>query len=43
MEYDLLTDYKNGAYTSQELAVADGESSDKRQQIIGIVFLINFI
>jgi Domain of unknown function (DUF4328) len=43
MEYDLLTDYKNGAYTSQELAVEDGESSDKRQQIVGIVFLINFI
>ncbi|MBL4815157.1 MAG: DUF4328 domain-containing protein [Shewanella sp.] len=43
MEYDLLSDYKNGVYTSQELAVADGEASDSRQQVIGIIFLINFI
>jgi hypothetical protein len=43
MEYDLLSDYQNGVYTSQELAVADGEASDIRQQIIGIIYLINFI
>jgi len=43
MEYDLLSDYQNGVYTSQELAVADGEASDSRQQIIGIIYLINFI
>jgi hypothetical protein len=43
MEYDLLSDYKNGVYTSQELAVADGEASDKRQQAVSIIYLINFI
>jgi hypothetical protein len=43
MEYYLLSDYKNGAYTSQELAVADGEASDSRQQVIGIIYIINFI
>ena len=43
MEYDLLSDYKNDVYTSQELAVADGEASDKRQQIVGIIYLINLI
>ena len=43
MEYQLLTDYKNGAYTSQEQAVADGEVSDKRQQIVSIIFLVTFV
>ena len=43
MEYDLLSDYKNGAYTSQELAVADGKVSDSRQQVIRTIYTINFI
>jgi len=30
MEYQLLSDFKNGVYTSQEQAVADGENSDFR-------------
>jgi len=43
MEYQLLSDYQNGVYTSQEQAVADGEASDKRQQIISIFFLVTFV
>ena len=31
LEYQLLSDYRNGAYTSQENAIADGEASDQRQ------------
>ena len=43
LEYELLSDYQNGVYTSQEMAVADGEASDQRQQIVGIVYLIVFV
>lgn len=42
-EYQLLSDYQNGVYTSQELAVADGEASDRRQGLIGIIYMVVFI
>lgn len=40
LEYQLLSDYQNGVYTSQEQAIADGEANDLRQGIIGIIFLV---
>jgi len=43
MEYQLLSDYSNGVYTSQEQAVADGEANDARQGIVGITQMIIFI
>lgn len=43
MEYQLLSAYENGVYTSQEKAVADGEANDARQGIIGMVYLAVFI
>lgn len=42
-EYQLLSDYQNGVYTSQDLAIADGEASDQRQKIIGTIYTIVFI
>jgi hypothetical protein len=43
LEYQLLSDYQSGVYTSQEKAVADGEASDQRQQVVGIMYLAIFI
>jgi hypothetical protein len=43
LEYQLLNDFKNGVYTSQPQAVAAGEASDARQQVIGIIQLIIFV
>ena len=43
MEYQLLTDFQNGVYFSQEMAVADAEANDKRQQIIAFSYLAVFI
>ncbi|HSC76883.1 MAG TPA: DUF4328 domain-containing protein [Pseudomonadales bacterium] len=43
LEYQLLSDYQNGVYTSQEQAVADGETSDNRQHVLGIAYLLVFI
>ncbi len=43
LEYQLLSDYKNGVYTSQEKAVADGEASDQRQQLVAIADFAVFI
>lgn len=43
LEHQLLADYQNGIYTSQEQAVADGEASDQRQQIIALIYLVVFI
>lgn len=43
MEYQLLSAYQNGAYPSQELAVADGKASDQRQRIIAIAYLVVFV
>jgi len=43
LEYQLLSDYQNGVYTSQELAIADGEASDQRQQIVALIYLAVFI
>jgi hypothetical protein len=38
MEYQLLSDYQNGVYTSQEKAIADGETNDQRQQLISLAY-----
>ncbi len=43
LEYQLLSDYQNGVYTSQELAMADGEASDKRQRVVALTYLAVFI
>ncbi|MDG9929665.1 MULTISPECIES: DUF4328 domain-containing protein [unclassified Pseudomonas] len=43
MEYQLLQDYENGVYASQEQAVADGEANDRRQQVIAILYMIVFV
>ncbi|MEW5251671.1 DUF4328 domain-containing protein [Microbulbifer discodermiae] len=43
LEYQLLSDYQNGVYISQEEAVADGEASDQRQQVIALFYLVVFI
>ena len=43
LEYQLLSDFKNGVYTSQELAVAAGEASDARQGIVGIIQVLIFV
>ena len=43
MEYQLLTDFQNGVYFSQEMAVADAEANDKRQQAIAFLYLGVFI
>lgn len=43
MEYQLLTDFQNGVYFSQEMAVADAEANDKRQAVIAFSYLGVFI
>lgn len=43
LEYQLLSDYQNGVYTSPEQAIADGEANDQRQGLIGILYLIVFV
>ncbi len=43
IEYQLLIDYETGIYPTQAQAVADGEANDKRQEIIGRIYLIVFI
>ncbi len=43
MEYQLLSNYESGAYTSQELAIADGEANDRRQGAIATAYLFTFI
>lgn len=43
LEYQLLSDYQNGVYTSQEQAIADGEASDKRQNLIANIYLVVFV
>jgi hypothetical protein len=42
-EYSLLSDFQNGVYTSQEMAVADSEASDLRQTLVGSLYLLVFI
>ena len=37
LEYQLLTDFKNEIYTSQELAAEAAETSDLRQGIVGVI------
>ncbi|WP_394220394.1 DUF4328 domain-containing protein [Alteromonas gracilis] len=43
LEYQLLSDFQDGVYFSQEMAVADAEANDKRQQIIALMYLGIFI
>lgn len=43
MEYQLLTAYENGEYTSHAQAIADGDANDARQGFIAIAYLITFI
>jgi len=43
LEAQLLSDFKNGVYTSEKLAVAAAEANDDRQGKIGIVQLILFL
>ena len=43
MEYQLLTDFQNGLYFSQEMAVADAEANDMRQAVIAFSYLGVFI
>ncbi|MDR7122963.1 DUF4328 domain-containing protein [Rheinheimera soli] len=43
LEHQLLADYQNGVYTSQEQAVADGEANDQRQRLIAIIDLMVFV
>lgn len=43
LEYQLLTDFQNGTYTSEEAAVADAEASDNRQSTVASVYLLVFI
>ena len=43
MEYQLLTDFQNGIYFSQEMAVADAEANDMRQAVIAFSYLGVFI
>lgn len=40
LEYQLLSDFQKGVYTSQELAVAAGEASDARQGMVGIIQIV---
>ncbi|WP_419769557.1 MAG: DUF4328 domain-containing protein [Candidatus Marinarcus sp.] len=43
LEYQLLSDFESGVYTSQESAVAAGEASDARQGMVGIIQFIIFV
>ncbi len=43
MEYRLLSDFKEGVYESQELAITAGEANDTRQQIVGITQMLIFL
>lgn len=43
LEYQLLSDFQNGVYTSQDQAIADAEVSDQRQQVVALVYLAVFI
>lgn len=43
LEYQLLSDFQNGVYTSRELAMADGAASDQRQKLISIAYTVVFI
>lgn len=36
LQYQLLSDFKLGVYSSEALAISAAESNDKRQQIIGV-------
>jgi len=42
LEYELLINYQSGIYKSQALAVADGVASDKRQFVVGVIYIVVF-
>lgn len=43
LEYELLLDFQNGIYTSQEQANADADASDQRQQYVAFTYLAIYI
>ena len=43
LEYQLLSDFKNGVYSSEDLAVAAAEANDVRQGIVGILQFFIFV
>lgn len=43
LEYQLLSDYQEGVYTSQEKAVADAEANDQRQLVVELFYFLVFI
>ena len=43
LEYQLLIDFKNGIYTSEDLMTDAAETSDMRQRIVGIIQVVIFI
>jgi len=43
LEYQLLSDFKNGVYSSQALAVAAAEANDARQGVVGILQFFIFV
>lgn len=43
LEYQLLSDFQEGVYISQEKAVLDAEANDQRQQVVGNIYLLVFI
>lgn len=43
LEFQLLTDFQKGVYTTESLAVAAAEESDARQTFVGIIQLVIFV
>ncbi|MDR2213358.1 MAG: DUF4328 domain-containing protein [Pseudomonadales bacterium] len=43
LERQLLLDFQNGVYSSQELAVAAATASDKRQTLVGFIQIFIFV
>ncbi len=43
MEYNLLLDFQNGVYTSEELIMVAADKNDQRQDIIGGLYLMIFL
>lgn len=43
LEYQFLSDFQNGLYSSQEQAFAASEANDKRNQLIFFAYLLVFI
>jgi hypothetical protein len=43
LQYQLLDQFERGLYTDQDLAIADADSNDARQQLIGIAQVILYL